>query len=296
MRCAAVLLLLAAALMAQDPWAIEAPKSKPKGKAIELKPALEPKSKQTLEIEAEWHPAGMFGLGGAVTALAMTLELGEKKETGEVPFEARYEITKQIVGPMDLSGMPKPPKEMVPRLRGRFGPSGEVVSGTLERSGGRASLSGGPFAGSLDTRMPGLLAWARPLVAKKARVGEAWKVDPEAVLARLGAAGLLGGKVEGQAYQVLEGIEKRRGVDCAKLRWIFSLTVRSDSMPVAGSGGGDKPPRGKGVLRLKGEGHTWRGLDGRLREGSLDLRLEKKARAGERKEETSGSFKIKITG
>ena len=243
---------------AADEWAIEKPASNPTGDPVTLKLALEPGMAHVYEMvmkqdmQTPMMPMKMeMGMG-----LKMIIE--SKTEAGNYKFKSPMKFTK-----MDMNG-----QDMLPMIGASL--NNPVVSGEIDTRGqvvpGTAKVTGvqGPMAGQMEKQMNSFVPW---FPEQAVRQGEVVEVPIEHFARNFASAGIEGAKIEGHAYQTIVGFEERDGIRCAKISMLFSVKITGDKLELQGG------MQGKGVIRLKGNGTTYQGMDGYMRHMAMKMKM-----------------------
>ncbi len=252
----AVLLLLGFLAAAEDDWKVAPPKSAPKGKPLDLAARLEGKLVPRARVVLDQTFSGNMGEGKSVVEFdAWIAETGRGEEG---PYaRARIDLVRLDAKGEDLAGLVRaaaPGLSVLSNLDAR----GRVTGARVE---GASALP------ALEKIFLAAGSWIVPwLPGKPVRTGEAWQVPSSYFLWTLQQIGIK--KAEGAAWQVLEAVEKKEGADCARIRTTFGLRhTLPKSEPVHDLGDGPVD------VRVKGKGTEWFGLDGFLRESSLEFEV-----------------------
>jgi len=247
---------------AADPWALERPASNPRGEAVRLGFRLEPGRVHRYRILME-NTLVSPRLMSNRSEYTLRIEPGRPAE-GSVPFRASFEVKSRREGGRDVLDRIPPPQ--------RTG----AASGLLDARG-RLDLESFRVGGStpaVNRRIRARLAALVLLYPEEpVRLGQAWPVSLEKLRRIMGDPGE-GGTFSGQAYQFFEGMERRDGVGCARVRFLFSL--RKSGPTLAELGG--RP----GEIRGRGEITYWYAPEGYVKEahGRTVSRIEGKGPGG----------------
>jgi hypothetical protein len=261
MRKLFFLFLIVPAVVAQEAageWAIEKPASNPSGDPVQLKFALEPGMAHVYEMVMKQDMQTPMMPMKMEMGMGMKIIIEGKNEAGNYAFKSPLKFTK-----MDMNG-----QDMLPMVAATL--SNPVITGELDARGqlvpGTAKVTGvqGPMAGQMEKQMNSFVPW---LPEQAVRQGEVIEVPIEHFAKSFSGAGIKGAKVEGKAYQTIVGFEEKDGAKCAKIAIVFSIKVSGDQLEMQGG------VQGKGVIRLKGTGTTFHGMDGYMRHSAMKMKM-----------------------
>jgi len=265
--CALLVLVLLCGLLggapaSADEWTAPRPKSAPKGEAVVIPrdvsstrtlPSARIRTRQSYVWPEESHVAEItFDAVASPTA---------PTEKGRSTFELA----------IDFGRVSQDGNEVGPSIRAQgakvsvsseIDEKGFVVRGTPKGADEGSLATLGTFARSAGS-------WVVPFLPKTPlRVGEAWELPLGYFLWSINQHGAA--PPSGFVAQVVEAFEEHDGVRCARIRTIASIQrLQPKGMTPPAMRIGD----GEALGRFRGEGTTWIGLDGCLREERLDVRM-----------------------
>jgi hypothetical protein len=243
-----------------DEWSPPKPKSAGTGAPITLKRSL---------ADAAHLPRGRVVTTQTHNWADKHVETALEFEGVATPGKPDVKGRAQVDLTIELTGLAIEDQDLMPDVREKGAHASVLTAFDAHGYAAEGKPSGGAATGPVAHVLKPAGAWLLPYLPEKpVKVGETWDLPIPYFLWSVSQLG--GVPAEGFATQVLEAVQDRAGVRCARIRTVAALRrAQPEGMTPSSVGIG----KGPALARFHAEGTMWVDLDGCLREDALDLKM-----------------------